>query len=103
MWKSGFCLRERIYFFPQGNVYKFLLIHRDKIRKITKSFAQEIYPHSTTPVDNFLQARIDVCCDIPNVILQCGVSILQGGFYFVYGMNDGGVVLIQLFTNFRCT
>ena len=46
----------------------------------TRSFSQLFYPHSTAPVDYFrllLQAGIDVCGDVPNVILQLLIAGLQ--------------------------
>ena len=37
-----------------------------------------MFPHSTDPVEKFwiiLQARVDVGCNVPNIVLQAGVGI----------------------------
>ena len=102
MWKSGFYLTAAIKIFPQGIVYNFLFIHKDKINVFSQRNKQENYPHSTVPVDK-LQTRINICRNVPDVILQSGVSFLQGAFHFIDGVNDGGVIFIQLLTDFRCT
>ena len=49
----------------------------------------------------FLQAGIDIRCNIPNVILQSCVTGLQRFFHLIDGIKHSGVVLTQLFTDIR--
>ena len=52
------------------------------------------------PVDK-LQAGIDVGGDVPNVVLQFGVATLYGAFHLTNGVDNGGVVLVQLLADVR--
>ena len=46
-----------------------------------------------------LQAGVDVCCNVPNVILQCFVAFFQLGFHLADGEEDSGMVPGEFFAN----
>ena len=59
---------------------------------------QFVFPQSTGSVDN-LQAGIDIGCNVTNVILQGCIFVFHCNFYLVDGMENGGVVTTEFFTD----
>jgi hypothetical protein len=48
-----------------------------------------------------LQTGIYIGCDIPNMILQVGIAGGKRLFHLLNGIENSGVILVQLFTNIR--
>ena len=48
-----------------------------------------------------LQAGIDIGCNVPNVVLQGNIALVQYFFYLINGVHDSGVVLTKLLANVR--
>ena len=44
-------------------------------------------------INSRLKARIDVGCNIPDVVLHIFIPVLQGNFHFADVVKNGGVVL----------
>ena len=103
MWKSGICLTAPTLFFPHGGC-GFLKVFQQALwsEKRPCSFSQIVFPHSTTLVEKFfgiLKARIDIRCNIPNVVLEGGITLLQLHFHLTDSVEDGGVILAEFLAN----
>ena len=53
------------------------------------------------PLLFMLQRRIDVRCNVPDVVLQAGIPGGDGLLHLLDGVEDGGVVLVQLLADVR--
>ena len=63
-------------------------------------FTQFVFQHSTDPVEKIrteiLKAGIDIGGDIPDIILQDVIALLQLHFHLTDGVKDGGMVSAEL-------
>ena len=67
-----------------------------------KSYQQKSFPLSTALVEK-LQAGIDVCNDVPNVILQVAVTACQHRFHLTDGVQHSGVIFVNVLADVRGT
>ena len=51
-----------------------------------QSYPQKFFPHSTSCVEKFLQAGIDIGGNIPNVVLNGGIAGFQLSFHIFDGV-----------------
>lgn len=102
MWKSGFCLSVAITFFSTWNMLKKITFSQ----RVWKSFHRPVIHrkvfHDPQALWIKLKAGIDICCNIPNVILQIFVSALERRFHLFDGVQNGGVILTKFLTDIRC-
>ena len=98
-WKIFRCSNA---FFSTGNDKSFKNFSTEKIRKeIVLTFPQFIFPQKAKPVEK-LQTGVNVCRNIPNMVLQLGISGFQRAFNFIDGIKNGGVVFIEFLADIRC-
>ena len=97
-WKIFRCSNA---FFSTGNDKSFKNFSTEKIRKeMDLTFQQVIFPQKAKPVEN-LQTGVNICRNIPNVVLQLGITGFQRAFYFIDGIKNGGVVFIKFLADIR--
>jgi len=96
-----FCLENQYLFIHRESVEKGNFYTEAVKIKNNKNYPQIIFPHSTGIVENFLQTGVNICGNITNMILQVFVSVFQCGFHFFDGVQNGGVILAEFFTDIR--
>ena len=56
-------------------------------------------PHEA--VDKMSKAGVNIGCDVPDVVLQIGIAVLQGHLYLADGIQGGGVIPVELLADVR--
>ena len=97
------------YFSPYGgNIYlstaksgKLITFPQGPKMPFDKLFFHSFFLHIPQPLWRKLQTRVNISCNVPNVILQRGVAALQSGLYLADGIQDSRVVSSEFFTDVR--
>ena len=69
MWKSGFLLRAATLFYKQPKCEKLRLFHSKCLDGFCQNFIHSFSFHIPQLLWKTLQAGVDVCGDIPDVVL----------------------------------
>ena len=88
---TSLCVKRKT--FPQGLLLYFegCLMH-----SFSFSIPQKL-------VEKPLKTGVDICGNIPDVVLQIGIITLKCNFYFADSVEDGGMIFTKFFTNVRQT
>ena len=102
MWKTQICLEPVDFFIHKAIVEKERFSTKGFFLLFYKSFPQKSFPLSTGIVEKS-KTGIDICRNVPNVVLQILIPAFQRGFYLLDRVQDRRMIFTKFLTDVRCT
>ena len=102
MWKSGFFPRDSTKNYTQPIVNKYELVNKGKTKKKKKKFSPEKELTIHNSCGKISEAGVNICGNIPNVVLKRCVVGFQSGFNFINGVQDRGMIAAKFLADIRC-